>query len=122
MRLNEVHYDDSKPVDGYGPGFFRVGGVVIEGGVLLLPSGVSPWDGYEASAPLLAAAPEIDVLLLGTGSEIAHIPAKLRDALEGAGVGLEVMASPSACRTYNVLLAEGRRIGAAILPVPGGTG
>ncbi|QBX99556.1 hypothetical protein E2K80_01470 [Rhodophyticola sp. CCM32] len=117
MRLNEVQYDDSKPVDGYGPGFFRIGGVVIEGAVLLLPSGVSPWDGYDAPHPLLAAGDKIDVLLIGTGAEITHIPDALRHALEAAGIGVEVMSSPSACRTYNVLLAEGRRIGAALLPL-----
>lgn len=117
MRLNEVSYDDSKPIDGYGPGFFRIGGEVMEGGALLLPSGVAPWAGYDAEAPLLAAAAEIDVLLVGTGAEIAHLPAPLRARLEAAGLGVEVMSSPSACRTYNVLLAEGRRIGAALLPV-----
>ena len=53
----------------------------------------------------------------GTGAEIAHIPPRLRSALEGAGLGVEVMASPTACRTYNVLLSEGRRVGLALLPV-----
>ncbi|MBF9051287.1 hypothetical protein GTA62_08345 [Roseobacter sp. HKCCD9010] len=117
MQLHEVQYDDRKPIDGYGPGFFRVGGERIEGGAVLLPSGVAPWAGYEAAGPLIAAADEIDVLLIGTGAEIAHIPDGLRAELEAAGIGVEVMASPSACRTYNVLLAEGRRIGAALLPI-----
>ena len=53
----------------------------------------------------------------GTGAEIAHVPAGLRAALEAAGLGVEAMASPAACRTYNVLLAEGRRVGVALLPV-----
>lgn len=117
MRMNEVQFDDSKPVDSYGPGFFRVGGEVLESAVLLVPSGVSPWGGYEDVAALVAVAGEVDVLLLGTGAEIAHPPSELRRAVEAAGLGLEVMASPAACRTYNVLLAEGRRVGAAMLPV-----
>lgn len=117
MRMNEVHFDDSKPVDGYGPGFFRVGGEVFEGAVLLLPSGAVTWAGYEDAGALVAIASEVDVLLLGTGAEIAHPPAALRRAVEAAGLGLEVMASAAACRTYNVLLAEGRRVGAAMLPV-----
>lgn len=117
MRMTEVQFDDSKPVDSYGPGFFRVGGKVLNGAVLLLPSGVSPWGGYEDAAALVAVAGEVDVLLLGTGAEIAHPPPALRRAVEAAGLGLEVMASPAACRTYNVLLAEGRRVGAAMLPV-----
>ena len=117
MRMNEVTFDDSRPVDGYGPGFFRIGGAVIEGAVVVLPSGVFGWGGYADPARLVAAAGEIDVLLLGTGAEIAHIPRALRAALEAAGLGVEVAASPAACRTYNVLLSEGRRVGLAALPV-----
>lgn len=117
MRMNEVQFDDSRPVDGYGPGFFRVGGEVFNGAVLLLPSGPVSWGGFEDPAALVAAAGEVDVLLLGTGAEIAHPPATLRRAVEEAGLGLEVMASAAACRTYNVLLAEGRRVGAAMVPV-----
>ena len=116
MRLNEVTYTDAAPVDGYGPGFFRVAGEIRNGGMAILPSGVTGWDGFEDSAAL-ARAQNIDVLLIGTGAEIAHIPASLRDALEGVGIGVEVMASPQACRTYNVLLGEGRRVALAVLPV-----
>lgn len=117
MRMNEVQFDESNPVDGYGPGFFRVGAEKFDGAVLLLPSGAALWGGYDDADALVAAATEVDVLLLGTGAEIAHPPAALRRAVEAAGLGLEVMASPAACRTYNVLLAEGRRVGAAMLPV-----
>lgn len=117
MRLNEVTYNDAAPVDGYGPGFFRIGDVVYEGGALILPSGVAHWGGYAETEAILAAADEIDVLFIGTGAEIAHPPAPFQATLEAAGLGLEVMASPPACRTYNVLLSEGRRIGVALLPV-----
>ena len=117
MRLNEITYTDARPVDGYGPGFFRIGGEVVEGAVTVLPGGVASWGGFEDAAPLLAAAGEIDVLFVGTGAEIAQIPRPLRAALEGAGIGVEIMASPAACRTYNVLLAEGRRVGLALIPV-----
>ena len=117
MRLNEVNFDGSVPVDGYGPGFFRLGGRLWSGPVLLLPSGPREWKGLDDAAPILAAAPEVDVVFLGMGADIAHAPAGLRDAAEAAGIGLEVMATPAACRTYNVLLSEGRRIGAALLAV-----
>jgi len=69
------------------------------------------------TATPLSLAGRIDVLLLGMGAEIAHAPAAFRQALEEAGVGVEVMNSPAACRTYNVLLGEGRRIAACLLPV-----
>ncbi len=117
MRLNEVKYSDAKPIDGYGPGFFRVGGKVFEGALLVLPGGVAAWGGYDETAALVAAAGEIDVLLVGTGAETLHLPAAFRAALEAAGIGVEPMATPPACRTYNVLLGEGRRVGAALLTV-----
>ncbi|MCE8009578.1 Mth938-like domain-containing protein [Aestuariivita sp.] len=117
MRLNEVTYTDAAPVEGYGPGFFRVGGQVYEGGVLTGPTGTQAWAGYEDRARLFALQGQIDVLFLGTGAETAHIPADLRAELDGLGIGVEVMNSPSAARTYNVLLSEGRRIALAMLPV-----
>lgn len=117
MRLNEIEFTDAQPVEGYGPGFFRIGGKVIEGAALTGPTGTRGWGGYEDVDPLEALAGQVDVLFLGTGGEIAHIPPALRNRLEAAGVGVEVMASPSAARTYNVLLSEGRRIALAMLPV-----
>ena len=117
MRLNEISFTDAKPIDGYGPGFFRVGGDRFDGAILCTSTGVTPWNGYEDEATLLTLAQDIDVIFVGTGAEIAHIPAQLRTTLEQAGLGVEVMNSPSACRTYNILLSEGRRVAAALLPV-----
>jgi len=56
-------------------------------------------------------------LFVGTGADIAHVPADFRKTIEDAGVGVEAMASPAACRTFNVLLSEGRRVALALLPV-----
>ncbi len=117
MRLNEITFSDATPIDGYGPGFFRVGGVAYEGAQLVWTGGVSPWGGYDDPEALLSLVGEVDVLFIGTGPEVAHIPADLREVLETAGLGVEIMASPAAARTYNVLLSEGRRIAAALLPV-----
>ena len=117
MQLNEVSFSDVNSVEGYGPGFFRIAGQVIEGPVLTGPSGTQSWAGYDDVATLKALVGHIDVLFIGTGAEIAHIPAALRDALEAEGLGVEVMSSPAAARTYNVLLSEGRRIALAMLPV-----
>ncbi|MEO0999172.1 MAG: Mth938-like domain-containing protein [Pseudomonadota bacterium] len=116
MRMNEVSFDGRLPIEGYGPGFFRLGGEVWEGPLLLLPGGPARWQAGEVS-PILAARDALDFLLLGTGAEIAHAPAAFRAEIEGAGLGLEVMATPPAARTYNVLLSEGRRMAAALLPV-----
>lgn len=117
MRLNEIAYTDAKPIEGYGPGFFRIGGSVVHGPVLVGPGGTLPWGGYEDIDTLTALKDQVDVLFVGTGAEIAHLPAMLRVPLEEAGIGAEVMASPAACRTYNVLLSEGRRIALALIPI-----
>ena len=117
MRLDEVSFPDGLPVDGYGPGFFRVGGEKREAPLAILPSGLHPWSGYDDLRLLVDRADEIDVLFVGTGAEPAHLPPEFRRTLESSGIGVESMASPTACRTYNVLLSEGRRVGVALLPV-----
>lgn len=117
MQLNEMTFTGPTPIDGYGPGFFRIAGEVLDGPAALLPGQALGWAGLRDFAPFLAAADRIDVLLVGTGADIAALPTDQRRALEAAGIGVEVMATPSACRTYNVLLAEGRRVAAALLPV-----
>ncbi|WP_371157654.1 Mth938-like domain-containing protein [Jannaschia sp. 2305UL9-9] len=117
MNLTEVTFDDARPFDGYGPGFFRVGGEVVDGPLIVHSGGMTSWGGYSDAAGLLALASLVDVILVGTGADIAHAPADLRMAVEEAGLGLEVMNTPAACRTYNVLVGEGRRVAAAVLPV-----
>lgn len=117
MQISEVQFEGAVPITGYGPNFFRVGEEVIEGAALVAPGHAAPWGGPVDLDAILALADQIDVLLMGTGAEIAHAPAQMRDTLEAAGIGVEVMASPAACRTYNILLGEGRRVAAALLPV-----
>lgn len=119
MQLNEITFTTATPIDGYGPGFFRVGGQVMEGAILVTEQGAKPWGGLEDAETLLALAGEVDVIFVGTGGEIAPLPAGLRSQLEEAGMGAEIMASDAACRTYNVLLSEGRRVAAALIPVAG---
>ncbi|MDN5785541.1 Mth938-like domain-containing protein [Pseudorhodobacter sp.] len=117
MRLTEITYEDARPIDSYGPGFFRIAGQVLHGPVLVTPWDAGPWGGLDDSAAPLALIDRIDVLFVGTGAEIAQVPLVFRAALESQGIGVEVMNSPAAARTYNVLLSEGRRIAAALLPV-----
>ncbi|MEE9387766.1 MAG: Mth938-like domain-containing protein [Paracoccaceae bacterium] len=117
MPEAEISYSKVTPIDGYGPGFFRIADQVINGAILVLPSKVVTWGGYGDTGGIVATAPELDVMLIGTGADIAHLPPEFVTALEGGGIGVEPMASPSACRLYNILLSEGRRIGCALLPV-----
>ncbi len=117
MRLTEISYGTAQPIESYGPGFFRVGGHVLRGPCLITPWDAGLWGGLTDTETPLSLGGKIDVLFLGMGKDIAHAPKAFRAKLEEAGIGLEVMNSPAACRTYNVLLSEGRRIAAALLPV-----
>lgn len=118
MQLNEMTFSDATPIDSYGPGFFRVGGEVLRGATLVHRDGAGAWGGFEDVATLQAFAGKADVILVGTGGEMVALPADFRAALEEVGLGIDMMQTPTACRSYNVLLAEGRRVVAALLPMP----
>ncbi|PTW49813.1 Mth938-like domain-containing protein [Rhodovulum kholense] len=118
MKLTEMTIPEGLPIDGYGPGFFRIGGEVREGGALVALGRIEGWAGPEDEAPLMALAGRVDILLIGTGPTLVPLPNRLQSRLEAAGLGVELMSSPSAARSYNVLLAEGRRIAVALVPMP----
>ena len=122
MREIAVSYGSALAIESYGPGFFRLGSHVLHGACLITPWDAGVWGGLEDTATPLDLAGRIDVLLLGMGAGslvlAIGLPRAFRQAMEVAGIGVEPMSSPAACRTYNVLLGEGRRVAAALLPVP----
>jgi uncharacterized protein len=122
MRAVEVDFAGrgALPIDGYGAGGFRLAGAVHRGPLALLPGGVAAWAGLPDLGPFLEHAGEFDLLIVGLGAAMgapgeAFVAAHAE--LEAAGPGVEPMATPAACRCYNVLLAEGRRVAAALMPV-----
>jgi uncharacterized protein len=124
MTTATPRYPGRAPIDAYGNGGFRFAEMSHRGSILCLPSGVYAWqpgspDEIEADAlaPVLAERDALDLLLLGTGRRSQLPGAEVRRAFGAAGVALEVMDTGAACRTYNVLLGEGRPVGAALLAV-----
>lgn len=120
MRVTELSFEGRVPVDSYGIGGFRVLGEVHLGPLGLVPAGVVAWAGLPGLEPFLERAATFDVLLVGLGSGTTSLPeefAAARQALEALGPGVEIMPTASACRTYNVLLGEGRRVAAALMPI-----
>jgi uncharacterized protein len=108
----------------YGPGRFLIGEREWREPVLVTPSATMAWSvtraedfSLESLAALKEAATPTELLVLGCGTRAAFIPPPLRAALKQAGLSLEVVDTGSACRIYNVLLAEGRRVAAALIPV-----
>lgn len=114
VSLDPVAFPEPRPVDGYGPGIFRVGGRVVGGALIAAPSGVTEWDGDPAS--VAAHLTGADLLLYGAGPAHGAAPPALVAACDAIGVAVEAMATGAACRTYNVLLAEGRAVALAALP------
>lgn len=111
-------------IQAYGNGGFRIGGAAHAGSIVVLPAQVSPWPvGEIATLPadsleiVIAAEPRVELLLVGCGVRAAPLPAALRQRLRAAGIAVEPMDTGAACRTYNVLVAEGRRIAAALIAI-----
>lgn len=117
MPMREDDRAGGVPVDGYGPGFFRIAGQVHRGAVIVTAEGAREWSGLGDAEALASLGRRIDVLFLGMGADIARPPAALLAVLEGAGLMVEAMSTPSAARSYNVTLAEGRRVACALIPV-----
>jgi uncharacterized protein len=112
-------------IEGYGAGGFRFGGMSHRGSILALPSGIRAWDAADfrditadSLAPMFAEGPGlIEHLLIGTGTDLVPIGRALRERLRAAGIRVEPMATAAAARTYSVLLAEDRRVAAALIAV-----
>lgn len=121
MRMSEIGYEGPPPIDSYGGGGFRIAGAFHQGDLMIAGPSPEAWTpgalDEAAFAPVAARAADLDILLVGMGGDIAALPGPTRAALEGAGVGVEIMTTASACRTYNVLLAEGRRVAVALIAV-----
>lgn len=121
-RPDESFLPRQVPIDGYGTRFFHFAGMSHSGSLLVLPSGVRPWAPASmaeldaaALAPILAEAGAFELLFIGTGRDPAHLKEPLKELLRGAGLRFELMPTGAAASTYNVLLEEGRPVGAALI-------
>ena len=108
----------------YGPGHFLIGERDWRSPVLVTPAVTVDWNVARAEelsldnlAPLASAPVPTELLVVGCGTRAIFIAPDRRAALKGAGMALEVVDTGSACRIYNVLLAEGRRVAAALIPL-----
>lgn len=124
MPMRPAHFPGRAPIDAYGNGGFRFAEMSHRGSLLCLPSGIHGWAPDDADAleekdfaRPIAEATEIGILLVGTGERLKPLPGGLRKALKEAGIAVETMSTGAAVRTYNVLLAEERRVAAALIAV-----
>jgi uncharacterized protein len=120
MKLHLATAGGQNHFTGYGPGYVAINNVRHQTPIVVTGDSITGWaiGGFEELGevhiePLLALKPEI--LILGTGATLRFPRPELSRLATAAGVGFEVMDSKAACRTYNILIAEGRKVLAAIL-------
>lgn len=125
MELSNTDFGRTPPIEAYGDGGFRLDKKRVEGSMILLPdSGMFPWligtpdemtgDVFQT---FVDARGTFDLILIGSGARLVLPPRETRDYLASIPLHIEVMDTGAACRTYNVLLGENRRVAAALLAV-----
>ena len=122
MTDADRHLPRQAEIEAYGKGGFRFADMSHRGSVLCLPAGIWAWpvvapaDITEESLARVFSS-GVELFFLGTGKQPWLMPQPLRWRFRDARIGLEVTPTGPAVRTYNVLFAEGRRVGAALIAV-----
>jgi len=119
------HLPQPAPVEAYGNGGFRFGGMSHRGSLLCFPDGIWAWSvaslaelTLSALEPAFARADQLDFFLIGGGRDPFVLPERLRRRFNEVSLSVDAMPTGAAVRTWNVLLAERRRVGAALIAVP----
>jgi uncharacterized protein len=119
---DDRHLPQPAEIDAYGSGGFRFAGMSHRGSILCLPQGVWAWPvtrpekiNEDSLARVFSSG--IELFMLGTGKQPWLMPEALRWRFRDARIGIEVTPTGAAVRTYNILFAENRRVGAALIAV-----
>lgn len=123
MDITPLVDEKKKIIQSYGTGRFKINGELFEQAVIVMPDSVSLWNvgrplgecSVADFESILAQADEIDVVFVGCGKIMEMIPADIKAAFQDKNIVIESMDTGAACRTYNVLLMEGRRVAAALM-------
>lgn len=117
-------YPGRASIEAYGNGGFRFAGMSHRGSILCLPSAIEAWEVASVAdltpqsfRRVIAECDKIEILLVGVGRNVVLLPRPIVDTLRDAGIGVDAMDTGAASRTYNILLAEGRAVAAALLAV-----
>jgi uncharacterized protein len=118
------HLPNPAPIDAYGNGGFRFGGMSHRGSLLCLPDGIWAWPVSGASelteaalAPVFERAQALDLFLIGAGRDPYTLPESLRARFRALSIAVDCLGTGPAAQTYNILLGEKRRVGAGLIAV-----
>ncbi len=120
MKMHLDNTPGAHRITGYGAGYVAVNGELLTRSFIVTPEALitdwSPQHVDELDEAALEAVVQLSpvVVLLGTGVEQRFPPSSLLAPLLGRGIGIEVMTTAAACRTYNILVAEGRSVAAGL--------
>ena len=124
LDLSPVNIEGRNIIQSYGNGKFQISDKEYDHSVLVFPDQIIPWSPIDTNnlivddfKKVLTVGPIVELLLLGCGKTTWFLPLPLRDELKEMGLVLEPMDTGAACRTFNVLLGEDRRIAAALMLV-----
>jgi uncharacterized protein len=124
LAAGPAHLPSPAQIDAYGNGGFRFGGMSHRGSLLCLPDGIWGWPvkavtelTEAAFTQIFAQGEKLDVFLIGAGRDPWPLPDALRARFRELSISVDAMATGAAVRTYNILLAEDRRVGAGLIAV-----
>ncbi|MFZ2853250.1 MAG: Mth938-like domain-containing protein [Rhodocyclaceae bacterium] len=121
MKLQLARTDGLNTFTAYGDGYVSVNGIRHDCNIIALPDRLIPewtradFDSLTIADFELLAGLDAEIILLGTGNQLRFPRPELMRPLVQAQKGLEVMDLQAACRTYNILAAEGRKVAASLL-------
>lgn len=122
MDITPLVPEDRQIVQSYGSGRFKVSHIDYQGSIIVLPRKTLSWNilvpdeiSFESLSIVIEEEPRIEILLIGCGKVMKLLPRNLMKELRHIGLAVDTMDTGAACRTYNVLAAEGRRVAAGMI-------
>jgi uncharacterized protein len=124
LTADTPHLPSTAQIDAYGNDGFRFAGMSHRGSLLCLPDGIWAWPVKDVTEltfavlePVFARGEALDMFLIGAGRDPWPLPKRLRARFRELTISVDTMPTGAAVRTYNILLAEDRRVGAGLISV-----
>lgn len=125
MDITPIVSDKAQQIQRYGGGMFMVSGEEHRGSVLVMPMQTCHWEAMsghqeltqEAIAEVARLSGEYEIVVVGTGKTCRALPLEMRQCIKATGASVDAMDTGAACRTYNILMSEGRKVLAALVAV-----